>query len=549
MMHATSRHHSRRAIRAGVATLLLLVLGCGSGASAQEQFLTLAIELMQPLTAGDKSLNWDELNAFYLNGRTEPVWLGEQGPNLRAELLRERLRQADAEGLVALHYPVAHIDRLWSSPRQEERLQLELTLSSAFFDYTRDVRDGRLEPQQVAPLWLIEKVPVDAVSMLRLALLEEDFSAALDGLAPIHPGYRRLRDALARYRAIQAQHGEWPQLPPGPTLRPGEMEPRVVVLRERLMLEGDHMLPQGVNSSHYDQPLEYAVRRFQVRHGLEADGLVGEETLAALNVTLAERIEQIVLAMERWRWLPQYLGRRHILVNIPAFELIAYEEGEAQLSMPVIVGTTERPTPVIRGMLHTVVFNPDWTVPRTIALQDVIPRQRRNPDYMPSQGIRVYADWQGEWELDPQEVDWGSVNKNHFPYMLRQAPGPLNALGKVKFLFYNGHDVYLHDTPHQGLFARYSRAYSSGCIRLEEPLQLVNFVLAEEGEGRWDERAVRKIIDSGKTHGVALTGRIPVYLLYFTAWVAEDGAVHFRPDIYGEDALVRPCMPFEEQNP
>lgn len=548
-MYVSARHHCPWVIRTGVAILLLLALGYGSGVGAQEKFLTLTIELLQPLSAGDDSLNWDELHAFYLNGRTEPVWLGEQGPNLRAELLRERLRQADAEGLVALHYPVAHIDRLWFSPGQEERLQLELLLSSAFFDYTRDVRDGRLEPQQVAPLWFIEKVPVDAVSMLRLALLEEDFSSALDALAPIHPGYRRLREALARYRAIQMQHEEWPEIPPGPTLRPGELEPRVVALRERLALEGDHMLPQGVDSSHFDKPLEYAVRRFQVRHGLKVDGLVGKETLAALNVPLAERIEQIVLTMERWRWLPQYLGRRHILVNIPAYELVAYEEGEATLSIPVIVGTTERPTPVIRGLLHTVVFNPDWTVPRNIALKDVIPRQRRNPDYMPSQGIRVYDDWNGEWELDPREVDWSRINKNHFPYMLRQTPGPLNALGKVKFLFYNRHDVYLHDTPHRGLFARNTRAYSSGCVRVEEPLKLVSFVLAEEGDRRWDERTVRNIIDSGKTFDVALTGRIPVYLLYFTAWVAEDGAVHFRPDLYGEDALVRPCMPFEEQNP
>ncbi|MCW8829215.1 MAG: L,D-transpeptidase family protein, partial [Gammaproteobacteria bacterium] len=482
--------------------------------------------------------------------RFQPVWSGPQGPNRRAEQFREQLRRAGAEGLVPSNYHTELIEGLWDSGEETHRLQLELLLSSAFFDYARDVRSGQLEPQQVAPLWKIEKASADAVTLLRLALLLDDFHGALDALPPAHPGYRRLRQALARYRAIERK-GEWPTIPDGALLRPGMKGARVALLRRRLALEGDLQLPLGdeAGSGYFDQALSYAVRRFQVRHGLQVDGVVGEKTLQALNVMVAERIEQIVLTMERWRWLPQYLGRRHLIVNIPALELTAFEDGEAKLAMPVIIGTTERSTPVISGLLHTVVFNPDWTVPRNLALRDVVPRQRSNPDYMTSQNIRVFADWNGDEELEPQQVDWSKVNINYFPYMLRQDPGPENALGKVKFLFYNHHDIYLHDTPHTGLFSSHERAYSSGCIRLEEPKRLASFVLAEEEGWYWDEVMVQFLFDQGETFEVALSARIPVYVLYFTAWAGEHGAVHFRPDIYGEDAMLRPCMPFEEQTP
>jgi len=540
-----------RRLSRSLGPLLVLMLLSGSALAMAEAPLPLAIELrqllQQPVPEGESPFNWGELNTFYTAEQFQPVWLDAEGPNRRALLLRERLRQARREGLVPQNYRIDLIEPLWGSSDPGDRLRLELLLSSAFFDYARDVRVGRLDPQQVAPLWKIETVPVDAVTMLRLSLVIDDFKSVLDSLPPNHPVYRRLRQALAHYRQIESLGG-WPSIPAGPMLRAGVRDPRVVILRRRLTLEGDLSLPATAAGERFDEGLAYAVEHFQVRHGLQVDGVVGSETLAALNVPVAERIAQIVLNMERWRWLPQYLGRRYLIVNIPAYQLIAYEEGEARLSMPVIIGSRWRPTPVTAGLLYKVVLNPFWTVPRNIALRDVVPRQRRNPDYMPSYHIRVFSDWEGSEELDPQQIDWSAVNDRHFPYMLRQDPGPKNPLGQAKFLFNNPYSVYLHDTPDEALFAESVRAYSSGCIRLEEPLRLATFLLAGEEGWSWSEGMVQAVINTRLTYELPLSAPIPVYLLYLTVWVGEGGAVHFSRDIYGEDALLGMCMPHEEPN-
>lgn len=522
------------------------------GLMAQEAITPLAIELRQllqhPPPEGDSPFNWGELNAFYSAEHFQPVWLDAQGPNLRAKLLREHLGHADRDGLVPQHYRTDLIDPLWASNAPSDRLRLEMLLSSAFFDYARDIRGGRLDPQQVSPLWKIPKTEVDAVTMLRLSLLRDDFNAALEALPPNHPVYRRLRQALAHYRQIKLLGG-WPTLPAGAVLKEGVRSRRVAILRHRLSIEGDLNLPAAKGGDVFDETLAYAVKRFQVRHGLQVDGVVGHDTLVALNVPVAERIAQISLNMERWRWLPQYLGRRYLLVNIPAYQLIAYEGDKARLSMPVIVGTRERPTPVVSGRLFEVVLNPYWTVPRTIALHDVIPRQRRNPDYMGAYKIRVFGSWKEDRELDPHQVDWSKVNDNYFPYMLRQDPGPKNPLGQAKFLFNNPFDVYLHDTPNEALFAESVRAYSSGCIRVEEPLRLATFLLSGEEGWDWSEGMVQSVIHTGLTYELPLSAPVPVYLLYLTVWVGEDGAVHFSRDIYGEDKLVSMCMPEGEPNP
>jgi murein L,D-transpeptidase YcbB/YkuD len=541
--------HRIIAVPPGVLALLLLLSPAVAPAAGPPDS-PLAVELREQLQqaelADDSPLPREALERFYQAEQFQPVWLGPEGPNRRARLLYERLRQARSEGLVPQHYLLERIEPLWSSTGQRAMACLELLLSSAFFDYVRDVRRGRFEPAEVAPLWHIEPVAVDSVNMLRLALVADDFAAALDALPPEHPAYRRLRKALARYRALEAQGG-WPELPSGPTLRPGEQDPRVRLLRRRLQMEGDLSLAATAADTLFDEGLVYAVKHFQVRHGLEVDGLVGRKTLAALNAPVGKRIEQIVLTMERWRWLPQQLGRRHIIVNLPAYELIAYEDDVAQMSMPVIIGTRERPTPVTAGLLHTVVINPYWTVPRKIAVKDLLPKQRRDPDYLPSHGIRVFTDWNGTRELDPGEIDWDALNQDNFPYMLRQDPGPYNALGQVKFLFSNRFSVYLHDTPEVWLFGNSVRANSSGCIRVEEPIRLANFLLQGEQGWSWSEEMVKAVIQSRQTEELALSAALPVYLLYLTVWVGEDDAVHFRRDVYGEDALLAMCMPFEEQ--
>lgn len=505
--------------------VLVCALLAGTPAMAQEPTSPVASELrrvlLQESSEGESPFNRTELERLYGDENFRLLWLGEDGPNHRAELLRERLQQAYREGLVPQHYHTDLIESLWDSSAPSDRMRLELLLSSAFFDYARDVRGGRVRPQQAALLWKIETVPVDPVDMLRQSLLAEDFKAFLDSLPPMHPGYQRLRQSLAQYREIESLGG-WPVVPDGPTLRVGIRDTRVAALRSRLQWEAGIDLPLTTDDELFDEGLAHAVERFQARHGLQVDATVGQETLTELNASVGVRIGQIVYNMERWRWLPQLLGTRHLIVNIPAYELIAYDSDEARLTMPVIIGRTYRPTPTISGLLHTVVVNPYWTVPTKLALLDEVPRQRRNPNHLSSHKIRVYSDWNAKHELAPRQIDWSAIDRNYFPYMLRQDPGPKNALGRIKFLFNNPFSVYLHDTPKTELFDENVRTFSSGCIRVKQPLRLAAFVLGRDRSGDWSEQRVQAAIDTGETRGLRPLTRIPVYLLYLTVWVGED---------------------------
>lgn len=479
-------------------------------------------------------LQWPQLASFYAARDYRPVWVDSTGTSQRAALLLNALQQAADEGLDPSLYPLPLLDELWLGKSPWARITLELLLTSTFFDYSRHLLSGQLDRGE---LWHIAVEESDGVALLHALLASDDFELALKRLPPSHPAYQRLRDALARYRKIEAAGG-WPTIPAGKKLRVGDSDPRVPLLRQRLLLEGELQFSPVKEKPLYDEALRYAVERFQLRHGLNPDGVLGPLTLAELNLPLSQRIAQITLNMERWRWLPEQLGHRHIIVNVSAYQLTAYDHGERQFTMEAIIGTRETPTPMITGKLHTIVFNPHWTVPRKIAIEEIIPRQRRDPGYLAARGIRVFSDWNGGEELAPEEIDWSALNRDNFPYMLRQDPGEINPLGRLKFLFTNNFRVYLHDTPTQQLFSRTQRAFSHGCIRIEAPRQLAAFLLATEPDSPWSETAVRSVVATGITREIAVTPPVPVYLLYLTAWVGDDGAVHFRDDVYGEDATL-----------
>jgi len=394
-------------------------------------------------------------------------------------------------------------------------------------------------PFEVDPEWHIAPVDVNPVKLLQTLLAKKDFEVALRSLPPQQSGYQRLRDALARYRKL-AVHGGWTALLPGPNLREGMRTPRVVLLRERLQWEG--LLPEGQvgDTALFDPAVKFAVERFQVLHGLKMDGVVGKETRAAMNVPVEKRITQIKLNMERWRWLPHKLGERYLIVNTAGYELTAFEHEQPRFSMWVVIGKRDRQTPELSGALHTVVFNPYWTVPTTIAIEDVIPAQIRNPKYLQSKKIRVFSNLTHHIEVNPRKVNWTQYNKANFPYVLRQDPGPYNPLGRLKFLFSNQFDVYLHDTPARQLFVKKQRTFSSGCIRVEAPLQLAYFVLSNNHN--WDAKRIRMEVESGQTREVKLAKSVPIYLLYLTAWVGPDEAVYFYRDVYARDQVIAECV-------
>lgn len=366
---------------------------------------------------------------------------------------------------------------------------------------------------------------------------------------PPQPDAVRLREALARYRQLDAAGG-WPELPPGAPLRPGERDPRVTALRDRLRITGDvRGLPGTADAWFFDGALQRALQDFQSRHGLAATGVPDERTLAALNVPAAERVRQLETTLTRWSWLPRDFGARYLWVNVPGGSLELKEDGRTTLAMRVIAGHPDRPTPSFQDTVTAIVENPPWSVPRTIAVEDLLPTQQEDPTFLARLGIRVF-DGQGR-EQDPARIDWPGLDADHFPYRFRQDPGPLNSLGKLKFVLSNPWDIFLHDTPSRRLFDLSSRTLSSGCIRLEEPEALAERLLerpvgAASGATPFPPPS-RPRVPGGKgvapegapTRAVKLPRPIALYVVYLTSWVTPEGVVHFRPDVYGRDARLR----------
>jgi murein L,D-transpeptidase YcbB/YkuD len=357
--------------------------------------------------------------------------------------------------------------------------------------------------------------------------------------------YGRLRDKLAEYRSIAAQGG-WPRIEPGRTLKPGLHDPRVPTIRERLTATGE--LPAGgtSDSTEYDQIVMEAVKQFQRHHGLEPDGNLGRSTLAAMNVPVAQRINQIIVNLESWRWVERDPGDWFLVVNIPSFELQGIRNNKVEISRPVIVGEqySTKMTPVFSDSIRYVEFNPYWNVPKTIARREMLPELKKDPSYLKKKNIRLFeGDGPNAPEIDSSAVDWDGVSPQDMDrYHLRQDPGPDNSLGTVELAFPNQFDVYLHDTPAKDLFRQPRRAFSHGCIRVAEAQVVAAYVLGGQANG-WDEDRVKALIDEGKDQIVHLDPSVPIYILYHTAVVNPDNnEIYFYDDVYGRDAILEKAL-------
>jgi murein L,D-transpeptidase YcbB/YkuD len=379
-------------------------------------------------------------------------------------------------------------------------------------NFSRRFFDGR-EPAVAIPEFIASPVP------LRVQL--ETF---------VHrsPFYRTLQQRLAEYQAIAAAGG-WPAVPAGATLHPGDEDPRVALLRRRLVITGDLPRADDTESVTFDGALRAAVVRFQERHGLDADGVVGQKSYEAMNVPVEARIEQIRLSLERLRWVRQDRRERLVVVNIAGYRVFfVTEEGIIWVSR-AIIGQPYRQTPVFRGTLSYMEINPTWTVPPTILRKDKLPAIKRDPGYLAANNMTV-LDREGR-RVDPATVDWQSFG-NTIPYTLRQEPGPNNALGEIKFIFPNKHFVFLHDTPSRGLFDRSERTFSSGCIRVEHPFELAQLIMNDPAT--WNDQTLRAIRDTGRTRRID-TPNLPVLVLYLTASLEPDGRLRLLNDVYGRD--------------
>ena len=517
--------------------LFAIGLSLAASAHAQSGFAdALRAQFTARQPAGIALLDKSELQDFYQQHDYRSVWLTHNRPNYHAWLLRKALRSADREGLDPTDYRLPLIEKEWTDASLDSRVKLELQLSDAFMRYSRQLRAGRLNPAEIDPDWHIKPQNNTSAPLAWLTLDADDFDQALDTLAPPQVGYRRLRKALARYRQIK-HDGGWPTLQPGPTLKLGAYDRRVGLLRIRLMAEGDLKSGAFENLESYNLQVRDAVERFQKRHGIKADGIVGPATLATMNIPVEHRIEEIKLNMERWRWLPRQLGDRYVMVNTAGYTLDVVDRDRTALSMRVITGQKDKTTPVLAARLSVVQLNPYWVVPDQIAAEELLPDQQKNPDYLTEHHYRVFDHWgDNAKELNPATIKWSKYNKDNFPYKLRQDPGPDNALGQIKFIFQNELAIYLHDTPHRQLFAQTDRALSHGCVRVEHPMSLALNLLQDQSQ--WDREMITATIDSGETVDVRLTQPVPIYLVYWTAWVGDDGEMNFRSDVYERDRLV-----------
>ncbi len=468
------------------------------------------------------------LEAYYHAGNGELLWLGTK----RASALVKRLLAADTEGLNPKDYPgkaLAEINEESSTLDKRKLAILELYFSAAFLQYTSDLRVGRVLPSRVDPDFFIEGRVIDELAALKYLAKTPSLDQFFAAWQPRHPIYTLLRKALAHYRALAAQGG-WGSVPLGPSLHPGQTDARVPAIRARLAVT-DGAGPATGDPAVYDAALVEAVKRFQERQGLTIDGVIGNSSIVAMNVPVGDRIKSLIATMERVRWIPEDLGKQFIIVNIAAFELRRFDNGVVKERMAVVVGKPYHRTPVFSDRIRYVEFNPYWSVPPSIAVKEELPKLRSNPGAIEAQGFEAV---QGDHVYSLASIDWNQYGPGHFPFTLRQRPGAHNALGRVKLIFPNPHNVYLHDSPAHSLFGRAERAFSHGCIRLSRPLELAQQVLAAGGVEGWTPARIDGVIASAKTTIVNLREPLPVHITYLTAWV-DDGAVSFRNDIYGHD--------------
>ncbi len=479
-----------------------------------------------------RRLVYDRLEAYYRGRQHEPVWVGDRGVLPAAAALVAAVQAADRHGLDPRDYHRDALAARLGATGAGDLADLEVLLTDAYLRYSAELRGGRASARPADPSWAEEASRVDHFAALAPAVAAGTLATLLEELAPPNPRYRALQAALAHHRAVAAAGG-WPPLPPGEVLKPGMTHPQVELLRARLRGSGD-LAPGGPRGPFYDPLLEAAVGSFQGRHGLAVDGVVGARTREALNVPVADRIRQLVWNLERWRWMPREFERRLVLVNMAGFGVELLEDGATVLTMKAIVGRGYRQTPMFRDRMTYLVFNPYWTIPPKLAVEDILPKVRKDPGYLGQEGIRVFSGWGREaTELPPETIDWSRLGKGRFPFKLRQDPGPRNSLGRVKFMFPNRYNVYLHDTPNRELFRRPVRTFSSGCIRVEKPLELALRLL--EGQAGWDGERVQAALDGKEPQVVWLQRPAAVYLVYWTAWVDGTGITHFRDDVYGRD--------------
>lgn len=485
------------------------------------------------------------LTQFYVERDMEPVWVTDKAPTERAHQIVRILEGASYDGLDPSDYGIEGIRGLMTSTDPARMAELDLRLSLSLMQFLSDLGSGRTEPSTLDPELFVYPQDIDKTRAIEQAAASDNIGVFVGGYRPHQVDYWRLKGILANYRAM-ARVGGWPRIEDGPLLEPGERSPRVRQLR-KLMLRlsdldhADNQVADGADPSLFDEDLETAVKNFQRRHGLDQDGMVGPKTLEAMNTPIEERIEQIVLNLERRRWMPDRNQNRYILVNLADFHLELIDQGQVVFETPVVIGSLYNKTPVFTSDMTYLVINPFWNVPNGIALEEILPKSKLDPDYLDRNGFDLFSDWSRNAALvDPKTVNWSDLTVDDFGYKLRQRPGPTNALGRLKFMMPNEYNIYLHDTPVRAHFSESERSFSHGCVRVADPEALAAAILASHED--WSADKITAAVESGERNVVRLAEPLPVQLTYLTSWVDENNVIHFRNDVYERDQILADAL-------
>jgi murein L,D-transpeptidase YcbB/YkuD len=562
--------------------LILFALMCATplieAVAAKQTAMSDALE--SALQSSESYKHRADLQRFYKEREYKPLWLDADGDwKEQPDGFVQAIRKASQHGLNPQHYPLEPLlERHKPSPDIAQNAAQELAVTDMAMDYLKALRYGVVNPTRIFPDFFTPDNQRDLAWPMQQVIDNGATAEAINAQAPQMSDYARLRESLANYRQI-AESGGWEPIVQGAVIKPGNVDERVPAIRERLQILGrldsesnffaslrarmpwsnrkndtekepvapsktDEALAKKHPDWVYGEDLQIAIRAFQERTGAKPDGVIGAETLGELNTPVEERITQILLAMEQWRWLPHDLGSRYVLVNTAGYYAKAVDNNRVIVNTPVIVGQVEHPTPSFSSYITNVKFYPDWTVPSSIAKRYVLEKIRTNPEVVNTLGYELHSKDGQVIPLTPNVI--AQLTEDHFPpYRFRQKPGPQNALGLVRFSVENDYAIYLHDTPKDDLFSQNNRNFSSGCVRVGEPAKMAQFLLAGNAnisEGEVAEKFAVANQPDLKTEVLPLETKIPVHIMYMTAWIDDANNIHFESDPYKRDAKLRKAM-------
>jgi murein L,D-transpeptidase YcbB/YkuD len=486
------------------------------------------------------STSHKQIAKFYAERGFKPIWFTGFKLNSAGKNAIFTLKNAALEGLNPSDYlpaikGISFLELNLLSP--EIIVENEIRLTKYIASYLRDLKGGRLAPQKITKQAYQIGNPVNPYDLLSKGMLKDPTGIWLTCDTLSEEAYKKLKDKLANLRILE-QKGGWSLLsfPTQIKIKLGVRGSFIQPLKNQLFARG--YLDEISQTDLFDEKVDKALRQFQSLHGLEEDGVLGSATLAALNVPIEKRINQIIISMERWRWLPEEKGERYVMVNIPAYHLKAFDKSQLILEMPVIIGMNYRQTPVFTSVIDFVRFNPTWYVPYSISVKDKLPLLRSNPSYFNEKGYRIYNEL-GE-NINPEEIDWTDVDSTSFNYKIVQKPGPTNALGRLFFHINTPFGVFLHGTPNIESFRNAKRSLSSGCIRVADPIMLAFFILNDPQ--KWPKEKIIQWVEKGETQNIYLEQPVKIYVTYHTAWVDQQGRCHFAEDIYNQDHALQEAL-------